>query len=63
MIELAGTEGKLEAFIQLVHPYGIIELARTGVIAMPRGIGAIDRQSIRVGAALPTVDDSELPPG
>ncbi len=37
MIELAGTEDKIEAFIQMIQPYGVVELARTGVIAMPRG--------------------------
>ena len=37
MIELAGTEEKIEAFIDLVRDYGIKELARTGVIAMARG--------------------------
>ena len=37
MIELAGTEEKVEAFVDLVRPYGIKELARTGVIAMQRG--------------------------
>ena len=37
MVELAGPEEKLEAFIDLVRPYGISELARTGVIAMTRG--------------------------
>ena len=37
MVELSGTEEKLEAFIDLVRPYGIRELARTGVIAMQRG--------------------------
>ena len=37
MIELSGTENKLEAFIDLVRPYGIRELARTGIIAMQRG--------------------------
>jgi acetolactate synthase-1/3 small subunit len=36
-VELSGPEGKLEAFIDLVRPYGIRELARTGVIAMQRG--------------------------
>ena len=35
-VELSGPEGKLEAFIDLVKPYGIRELARTGVIAMQR---------------------------
>jgi len=37
-VELAGTETKLEAFIDLMKPYGIESLARTGVIAMPRGM-------------------------
>ncbi len=37
MIKLSGTEDKLEAFVELLRPYGIVELARTGVIAMPRG--------------------------
>ena len=37
MVELSGTEEKVEAFIDLVRPYGIRELARTGVIAMSRG--------------------------
>jgi acetolactate synthase I/III small subunit len=37
LIELSGSEDKVEAFIDLVRPYGISELARTGVIAMPRG--------------------------
>ena len=38
IVELAGTEDKIEAFIQLMKPYKIEELARTGVIAMPRGL-------------------------
>ena len=37
VVELAGAEEKVEAFIELVRPYGIQELARTGVIAMQRG--------------------------
>jgi len=40
MVELAGTEEKLEAFVDLLKPYGIEELARTGVIAMARGTQA-----------------------
>lgn len=38
VIEIAGTEDKIEALIELVEPYGIKELARTGVIAMSRGM-------------------------
>lgn len=38
IVELAGAEDKIEAFIDLMKPYGIRELARTGVIAMSRGM-------------------------
>ena len=37
MIEVSGSEGKVEAFISLMRPYGIVELARTGRIALIRG--------------------------
>ncbi len=37
MIEISGSEGKVEAFINLMRPYGILELARTGRIALVRG--------------------------
>jgi acetolactate synthase-1/3 small subunit len=36
MIEISGQERKIEAFIELMRPYGILELARTGRIAMVR---------------------------
>lgn len=37
MMEISGTEGKVEAFIELMRPYGILELARAGRIALVRG--------------------------
>ncbi len=37
MIEISGQERKLEAFIDLMRPFGIVELVRTGRIAMVRG--------------------------
>ena len=37
MMEISGQESKIEAFIELMRPYGIIELARTGRIALVRG--------------------------
>jgi acetolactate synthase-1/3 small subunit len=37
MIEISGQERKIEAFIDLMRPYGIQELARTGRIALVRG--------------------------
>src|SRR5712671_6311855 len=37
MIEISGQERKIERFIELMRPYGIVELARTGRIALVRG--------------------------
>jgi acetolactate synthase-1/3 small subunit len=37
MIEMSGQEQKIEAFIEMMRPFGIIELVRTGRIAMVRG--------------------------
>ncbi|MGR3177760.1 MAG: acetolactate synthase small subunit [Candidatus Anammoxibacter sp.] len=38
IIEITGPEDRLEAMLNLVRPYGIKEIARTGGIAMKRGI-------------------------
>ena len=38
MIEISGQERKIEAFIDLMRPFGITELVRTGRIAMVRSI-------------------------
>jgi len=36
VVELAGPESKIEAFIELCRPHGILEASRTGVLAMNR---------------------------
>lgn len=74
MIELSGTEDKLAAFVELVEPFGIVELARTGVIAMPRSekVPGKTPTARRVHAVSstgeedddgPSIDPSDLPPG
>ena len=43
-IEATGTPAKLEAFMRVLEPYGIRELAQSGVVSLsrgPRGIGAV----------------------
>ncbi len=36
-IEVTGESSKLDTFISVVKPYGIIEMCRTGVVALERG--------------------------
>ena len=35
-VELTGTEDKINAFIELIKPFGILEMARTGKVALRR---------------------------
>ena len=37
VIELTGTQGKIKAFTNLMEPFGIIEIVRTGLTAIQRG--------------------------
>ncbi len=39
IIEVTGTEDKLDAIIQILRPYGIKEMVRTGRVALTRGVG------------------------
>ncbi len=36
-LELTGKENKLEAFLRMLEPHGIIEMTRTGPVGMRRG--------------------------
>ncbi len=40
-IEITGTPDKIDAFLNLMKTYGIMELARTGITALSRGIKSI----------------------
>jgi acetolactate synthase-1/3 small subunit len=40
-IEITGTPDKIDAFLNLMRTYGIMELARTGLTALSRGIRSI----------------------
>ena len=36
--EMTGESNKIDSFIELMRPYGILELARTGITALSRGM-------------------------
>ena len=37
-IEVTGSPSKIDAFVKLMQPFGILEMCRTGVVALDRGI-------------------------
>jgi acetolactate synthase-1/3 small subunit len=39
-VEVTGTDDKVEAFEEMVRPFGLIEMVRTGEVAVARGRGA-----------------------
>jgi acetolactate synthase I/III small subunit len=40
IIEITGTEDKIDGLVEMLRPYGVLEMARTGRVAMSRGTGA-----------------------
>ncbi|THH30315.1 hypothetical protein EUX98_g3893 [Antrodiella citrinella] len=63
IVEMCGKTKRVEAFLTLIKPFGLLESARTGLMVMPRtpfrDPGDSDDDSEAVGA----VDASLLPPG
>jgi acetolactate synthase-1/3 small subunit len=45
VIEISGQERKIEAFIDHMRPFGIVELVRTGRIAMVRGNNKLEDET------------------
>jgi acetolactate synthase-1/3 small subunit len=39
IVEITGTEDKIDGLVEMLRPFGIIEMARTGRLAMARGRG------------------------
>ena len=64
MIELCAKASRIDAFIQLCRPFGIVECARSGVLAMQRGhLTGFEEEGSQNQTHSSTVDESELPPG
>ena len=40
IIEITGTEDKIDGLLEVLRPYGVLEMVRTGRVAMSRGLRA-----------------------
>jgi acetolactate synthase I/III small subunit len=63
IVEITGGEDKVDGLVEVLRPYGILEMVRTGCVAMSRGLSAF--QSSRVpglqGSEVPGFQGSEVP--
>src|SRR5215210_327433 len=55
IIEITGTEDKIDGLLEVLRPYGVLEMARTGRIAMARGVRSTSAQA--ESASGPTDED------
>ena len=51
VIETTGTEDKIDSLLEVLRPYGVIEMVRTGRVEMVRGSGAPRAASTRAPVA------------
>jgi acetolactate synthase-1/3 small subunit len=47
VIEITGDKGKVEAFLRAIEPFGIRELAQSGLLALGRGPKSISERMLR----------------
>lgn len=41
VFEIVGATGKIDAFVELMQPLGLVDVSRTGVVAIARGLSAL----------------------
>jgi acetolactate synthase-1/3 small subunit len=63
MLEITDTAERIDSFVNVLESYGILELVRTGTVAMRRGVDAafVERRTEALSASLlpPSGDDEE----
>ena len=51
VFEITGDQGKIKAFTDLMEPLGLVEIVRTGVVALCRGENAINIDNVQALAS------------
>ncbi|TWU78684.1 hypothetical protein ED733_005902 [Metarhizium rileyi] len=63
IVELSAKPSRIDSFLKLVSPFGILESARTGLMALPRSPLRGPTEDPLIKEAEEVVDASQLPPG
>ena len=56
VIEMAGSEAKIDGLLDVLRPYGVLEMVRTGRVAMSRGVGSRRPGAGGPAAAIPDAE-------
>ena len=56
VVEITGTEDKIESMVDILRPFGIIEMVRTGIVSMTRGAQAVSANPPLVAAMIPELN-------
>jgi acetolactate synthase I/III small subunit len=60
IVEITGTEDKIQALEEVLRPFGILEMVRTGQVVMSRGVKrATSHESVKAKAALHEPETSQ----
>lgn len=59
-LELTGGEEKVDRFLELLTPFGLLEVVRTGIVAMRRGVSKSPTEAIKRPAAHIAVHDDSV---
>ncbi len=60
--EITGTEDKIDGLVDVLRPFGIVEMVRTGVVAMVRSADATDADRIPLSSSPPPPPSPSSPP-
>ena len=64
-IEITGTEDKIDSLVEVLRPYGVMEMARTGRVSMARGSRSLGGAEVvipagQAGEAIVAADDGSV---